>query len=57
MRRVAAEWQWKRLMNYAKPTIAMVNGWCFGGAMTPLVACAQAIAHEEAPGQQDAPRE
>ena len=26
------------LRTYAKPTIAMVNGWCFGGAFTPLVA-------------------
>ncbi len=48
VRRVAAEWQWKRLMNYAKPTVAMVNGWCFGGAMTPLVACDLAIAAEDA---------
>ena len=35
-------------MNYVKPTIAMVNGWCFGGAFTPLVACDLAIAAEEA---------
>jgi trans-feruloyl-CoA hydratase/vanillin synthase len=27
-----AYWQWRRLMYYPKPTIAMVNGWCFGGA-------------------------
>jgi trans-feruloyl-CoA hydratase/vanillin synthase len=26
----------------------MVNGWCFGGAFTPLVACDLAIASEEA---------
>ena len=26
----------------------MVNGWCFGGAFTPLVACDLAIAAEEA---------
>ena len=25
-------WQWRTLMHFAKPTIAMVNGWCFGGA-------------------------
>jgi enoyl-CoA hydratase/carnithine racemase len=31
-----------------KPTIAMVNGWCFGGAFTPLVACDLAIAADEA---------
>jgi feruloyl-CoA hydratase/lyase len=48
VRRVNAEWQWKHLMNYSKPTIAMVNGWCFGGAFTPLVACDLAIAADEA---------
>ncbi|MET0388629.1 MAG: p-hydroxycinnamoyl CoA hydratase/lyase [Polyangiales bacterium] len=48
VRRQAADWQWKRLSHYAKPTIAMVNGWCFGGAFTPLVACDLAIAAEEA---------
>ena len=31
-----------------KPTIAMVNGWCFGGAFTPLIACDLAIAAEDA---------
>ena len=34
--------------HYPKPTIAMVNGWCFGGAFTPLVACDLAIAAEDA---------
>ena len=48
VRRVNAEWQWKHLMNYSKPTIAMVNGWCFGGAFTPLVTCDLAIAADEA---------
>ena len=47
-RRSAWQWQWRVLMNYGKPTIAMVNGWCFGGAFTPLVACDLAIAAEEA---------
>jgi trans-feruloyl-CoA hydratase/vanillin synthase len=32
VRRSAANWQWRQLMNFPKPTIAMVNGWCFGGA-------------------------
>lgn len=41
-------WQWRNLMHYAKPTIAMVNGWCFGGAFTPLIACDLAIADEKA---------
>ncbi len=48
VRREAAYWQWRLLRNYAKPTIAMVNGWCFGGAFTPLVACDLAIAADEA---------
>lgn len=48
VRRVAEEWQWRRLRDYPKPTIAMVNGWCFGGAFTPVVACDLAFAAEEA---------
>jgi trans-feruloyl-CoA hydratase/vanillin synthase len=47
-RRASAEWQWRRLKTYSKPTIAMVNGWCFGGAFTPLIACDLAIAAEDA---------
>ncbi len=46
--RANAAWQWGRLLDYPKSTIAMVNGWCFGGAFTPLVACDLAIAAEEA---------
>jgi trans-feruloyl-CoA hydratase/vanillin synthase len=46
--RANAQWQWRQLRFYAKPTIAMVNGWCFGGAFTPLVSCDLAIAAEEA---------
>jgi feruloyl-CoA hydratase/lyase len=48
VRRSAANWQWRQLMNFPKPTIAMVNGWCFGGAFTPLVSCDIAVAAEEA---------
>ena len=47
-RREACKWQWQMLRFYAKPTIAMVNGWCFGGAFSPLVACDLAIAADEA---------
>jgi len=47
-RRTAYDWQWHRLMFYEKPTIAMVNGWCFGGAFSPLVGCDLAIAADEA---------
>jgi trans-feruloyl-CoA hydratase/vanillin synthase len=39
---------WERLRWYEKPTIAMVNGWCFGGAYGPLFACDLAIAAEDA---------
>jgi feruloyl-CoA hydratase/lyase len=47
-RRDAYEWQWRRLMFFEKPTIAMVNGWCFGGAFTPLVSCDLAVAADNA---------
>jgi len=46
--RAAGDWQWRKLLQYYKPTIAMVNGWCFGGAFTPLIACDLAIAADEA---------
>jgi trans-feruloyl-CoA hydratase/vanillin synthase len=39
---------WRRLRWYQKPTIAMVNGWCFGGAYGPLFGCDLAFAAEEA---------
>jgi len=39
---------WRRLRWFEKPTIAMVNGWCFGGAFSPVFACDLAIAADEA---------
>ncbi len=39
---------WRRLRWYQKPTIAMVNGWCFGGGYGPLFACDLAFAAHEA---------
>ena len=48
IRAEAAAWQWRKLREYLKPTIAMVNGWCFGGAFVPLVGCDLAIAAEDA---------
>ncbi len=39
---------WRRLRWFEKPTIAMVNGWCFGGAFAPLFACDLAICADEA---------
>lgn len=47
-RRDASRWHFQMLRTYVKPTIAMVNGWCFGGAFTPLVACDLAIAADDA---------
>ena len=41
-------WQYYKLRNFPKPTIAMVNGWCFGGGFTPLTSCDIAIAAEDA---------
>lgn len=38
---------WRRLRWYQKPTIAMVNGWCFGGGYGPLFACDLAFAADE----------
>jgi feruloyl-CoA hydratase/lyase len=45
--REAYSW-WRRLRWYQKPTIAMVNGWCFGGGYGPLFACDLAFCSEEA---------
>jgi trans-feruloyl-CoA hydratase/vanillin synthase len=45
--REAYAW-WERLRWYEKPTIAMINGWCFGGGYGPLFACDIAIAADEA---------
>ena len=45
--REAYAW-WERLRWFQKVTIAMVNGWCFGGAYGPLFACDLAFCSEEA---------
>jgi trans-feruloyl-CoA hydratase/vanillin synthase len=45
--RQAYAW-WERLRWFQKPTIAMINGWCFGGAYGPLFGCDLAFAAEEA---------
>jgi|GEM_PF-23323 trans-feruloyl-CoA hydratase/vanillin synthase len=47
-REECANWQQLKLRNFAKPTIAMVNGWVFGGAFTPLVSCDLAISADDA---------
>jgi trans-feruloyl-CoA hydratase/vanillin synthase len=44
-----ASYGWfRRLRWFEKPTIAMVNGWCFGGGFGPLFSCDLAIASETA---------
>jgi trans-feruloyl-CoA hydratase/vanillin synthase len=39
---------WERLRWYEKPTIGMINGWCFGGAYGPLFACDLAFCSDDA---------
>ncbi len=45
--REAYAW-WERLRWFQKVTIALVNGWCFGGAYGPLFACDLAFCADEA---------
>jgi trans-feruloyl-CoA hydratase/vanillin synthase len=45
--REAFAW-WERLRFFQKVTIAMVNGWCFGGGYGPLFACDLAFCADEA---------
>jgi trans-feruloyl-CoA hydratase/vanillin synthase len=45
--REAYAW-WERLRWYQKVTIALVNGWCFGGAYGPLYACDLAFCADDA---------
>jgi trans-feruloyl-CoA hydratase/vanillin synthase len=47
-RRAANNWRWQILSTFPKPTIAMVNGYCFGGAFTQVCACDFAIAAADA---------
>jgi feruloyl-CoA hydratase/lyase len=47
-RRAAHTWRWDRLSSFPKPTIAMVHGYCFGGAFTPVIACDFAMAADNA---------
>jgi len=51
-RKLASEadrtWNWYKVSGLSKPSIAMVNGYCFGGAFIPLAACDYAIAAEDA---------
>lgn len=46
--RQAVEWRTRTLRYYPKPTIAMINGYCFGGAFSIVEGCDLAIAAENA---------
>jgi feruloyl-CoA hydratase/lyase len=48
LRRASNQWRWQKLSNFPKPTIAMVNGFCFGGAFTQVSACDFALAADDA---------
>jgi trans-feruloyl-CoA hydratase/vanillin synthase len=48
LRRASHGWRWDKLSRFPKPTIAMVNGFCFGGAFTQVSACDFVIAADEA---------
>src|SRR5262244_83348 len=47
-RHASNQWRWQRLSTFPQPTIAMVNGYCFGGGFTQVCACDFAIAADEA---------
>lgn len=46
--RLSTEWRGRTLRQFPKPTIAMVNGYCFGGAFSIVEGCDLAIAAESA---------
>jgi feruloyl-CoA hydratase/lyase len=48
MLRLAVEWRGRTLRLFPKPTIAMVNGYCFGGAFSIVESCDLAVAAESA---------
>lgn len=48
IRRISHGWRHQLLYHFPKPTIAAVNGWCFGGAFTVVGSCDIAIAADEA---------
>jgi feruloyl-CoA hydratase/lyase len=46
--RLATEWRSRTLRYFPKPTIAMINGFCFGGAFAIVESCDLAFAANEA---------
>jgi trans-feruloyl-CoA hydratase/vanillin synthase len=47
-RHASNQWRWHRLSTFPQPTIAMVNGYCFGGGFTQICACDLAVAADDA---------
>lgn len=47
-REASVQWRSYKLRLFPKPTIAAVNGWCFGGAFSVVASCDIAIAADEA---------
>jgi len=45
--KMAVEWRGRTLRYYPKPVIAMVNGFCFGGAFSIVEGCDLAFAAED----------
>ena len=48
IRRISHEWRHQILNYFPKPTIAAVNGYCFGGAFTAVASCDIAVTAQEA---------
>jgi trans-feruloyl-CoA hydratase/vanillin synthase len=46
--RLAVEWRGRTLRYFPKPTVAMINGYCFGGAFSIVEGCDLAVAADEA---------
>jgi trans-feruloyl-CoA hydratase/vanillin synthase len=46
--RMAVQWRGQTLRRFPKPTIAMINGFCFGGAFSIVEGCDLAVAAEDA---------
>ncbi len=47
-RRISHAWRHEKLRFFPRPTIAKINGWCFGGAFTIVASVDIAIAAEDA---------
>ena len=48
IQKISQAWRHNLLNLFPKPTIAMINGYCFGGAFTVVASCDIAVAADEA---------